>query len=180
VLSRGDAMTNSAAETRELGEQFLKSIDKAHVGAAASKLFFASVGEIVTIFSRSPLHKHYSLADIEWMVAPAVLSGQFYVVEAAHKEHGFRTPIAVVTWAFVSEEVDRRLQIDLTRQIRLKPDEWKSGDIGWIIDLVGVPTGVRQSLAWLKGGPFKERKAKSIVRDSKGQTRVELIEVLAT
>jgi hypothetical protein len=42
------------------------------------------------------------------MVVPAVPSGQFYVVEAAHKEHGFRAPIAVVARAFVSEQVDRR------------------------------------------------------------------------
>jgi hemolysin-activating ACP:hemolysin acyltransferase len=40
------------------------------VGAAASKLFAASVGDMVVVLSRSPSHKHYSLADIEWMVLP--------------------------------------------------------------------------------------------------------------
>jgi len=47
------------------------------------------------VLSRSPSHVHHSFADIEWMVLPT--AGQFYVVEAADKEQGFRAPIAVVT-----------------------------------------------------------------------------------
>ena len=149
--------------------------------AAASKLFAASVGDIVSVFSRSPAHKHYSLADIEWMVLPAVAAGQFYVVEAADKERGFRAPIAVATWAFVSEEVDRRLRGDLSRPIRLRPDEWKSGEIGWIVDLVGAPTGMRQALTWLREGPFKERKAKLVTGagTGTGRARVETLDSLA-
>jgi hemolysin-activating ACP:hemolysin acyltransferase len=170
-LPRGSpraSMDDAASEAQRLGGAFLASLDKAHLGAAASKLFAASIGEIVTVFSRSPAHKHYSLADIEWMVLPAVAAGQFYVVEAADKERGFRAPIAVATWAFVSEEVDRRLRGDLSRPIRLRPDEWKSGEIGWIVDLVGAPAGVGQALAWLKAGPFKQQSAKLVLRDAKG------------
>jgi hemolysin-activating ACP:hemolysin acyltransferase len=157
----------------------LPSLDKTHLGAAASKLFAASVGEIVAVFSRSSAHKHYSLADIEWMILPAVAAGQFYVAEAAHKERGFRAPIAVATWALVSEEVDRRLQGELSRRIRLRPDEWKSGEIGWIVDLVGATAGARQALRWLKAGPFKERSAKLVVRDATGEARVETLERLS-
>jgi hemolysin-activating ACP:hemolysin acyltransferase len=134
--------------------QFLNSIDETQIGAA-SKLLAASIGDIVMTPSRSPAHKHYSLANVEWMVLPAVTTGQFYVVEAAHKEHGFRAQIAFMTWAFVSEEVDQRL----TKQGagpggRLRPDEWKSGGIAWLIDAVGSADGT--GLRWLKGGPFKE------------------------
>jgi hypothetical protein len=90
-------MTDAALSPKERGEQFFKSLDKAQIGAAAMKLFYASVGEIVTIFSRSPAHKHYALADIEWMLLPAIAAGQFYVVEAAHKEHGLRSMIVAMT-----------------------------------------------------------------------------------
>ena len=89
--------------------KILESLDPAQVGAALSKLVAASIGDMIVVLSRSPAHKHYSLADIEWMVLPPVFTGQFYLVEAAHKERGFRAPIAAVTWAFVSEEIDRRL-----------------------------------------------------------------------
>jgi hemolysin-activating ACP:hemolysin acyltransferase len=169
-------VTATEAQSVGLDPQFLKSLDPALVGAAASKLFSASVGDIVVVLSRSPAHKHYSLADIEWMVLPPVAAGQFYVAEAADKQRGFRAPIAVVTWAFVSEEVDQRLQSHLSHRIRLRPDEWKSGDIGWIVDIVGSPAGAREVLAWLKAGPFKKRNAKIALRDAQGQARVDILD----
>lgn len=163
---------------RKLGEQFLKSLDKTHVNAAASKLFAASIGELVTIFSRSPAHKHYSLADIEWMVLPPVASGQFYVVEALHKESGVRVPIAALSWALVSEEVDRRLaEQGPGVRVCLRPDEWKSGDIAWLVDAVGSTEGVRAGLRWLKDGPFKERSLKLVVRGA-DKARVETLDRL--
>ncbi|WP_158818017.1 toxin-activating lysine-acyltransferase [Methylocapsa sp. S129] len=151
--------------------QFLKSLDPALVGAAASKLFAASIGDIVVVLSRSPGHKHYSLADIEWMVLPAA-AGQFYVAEAADKERGFRAPVAVVTWAFVSEEVDQRLESQVGRGQRLRPDEWTSGAIGWLIDAAGSPAGVKVALRWLSEGAFKERALRLAVRDTGGAARV--------
>jgi cytolysin-activating lysine-acyltransferase len=163
---------------QKLGEQLLKSLDKTQVSAAASKLFAASVGELVTIFSRSPAHKHYSFADIEWMVLPPVAAGQFYVVEALHKESGVRAPIATLTWAFVSEEADRRLaEHGPGPRVRLRPDEWKSGDIAWLVDAVGSSEGVKAGLDWLKNGPFKEKTLKLITRVN-GDARVSTLEQL--
>lgn len=172
----------SVAEEASLGldPQFLKSLDPAQVGVAVSKLFAASIGDIVVVLSRSPAHKHYSLADIEWMVLPPVAAGQFYVAEMADKQRGFHAPVAVVTWALVSEEVDRRLQGDVGHRVRLRPDEWRSGEIGWIVDLAGAPAGVRQALAWLEAGPFKERAAKLLVRAANGQARVATLDGLGS
>jgi cytolysin-activating lysine-acyltransferase len=141
-----------------LDPEFLKSLDPAQVGAALSKLFAASIGDVVVVLSRSPAHKHYSLADIEWKVLPPLAAGQFYVAEAADKERGFRAPVAVLTWALVSEEVDRRLsEQGVGRGARLRPDEWQSGEIAWLIDAVGSAEGVTAGLRWLKDGPFRER-----------------------
>lgn len=139
-----------------------------NIGAATSKLIAASIGDIITVFSRSPAHKHFSFADIEWMVLPSVLNGQFYVAEIENKETGFRAPIAVVTWAFVSIEVDRRICDNPSQRIRLRPDEWKSGDTAWIADLVGDPRGIAGAVEWLNADPFKERNANIAVRDATG------------
>ena len=135
----------------------------------------ASIGEIALVLARSPETKHNFLADLEWLVLPAVFNRQFYVVQAASQETGFRAPIAFVTWALVSETVDRRLEADLGQRIRLKPEEWKSGEIAWIVDLVGAPAGVRRALQWLKVRPFRERAAKLVVRDAKGAVRVQVL-----
>jgi hemolysin-activating ACP:hemolysin acyltransferase len=160
--------------------QFLNSLDPFVVGAARSKLVAASIGDIVVVLSRSSAHKHYSLADIEWMVMPPVTTGQFYVVETVDKERGFRAPVAVVTWAFVSEEVDQLLREQATPLPRLRPDEWKNGAIGWLIDAAGDPVGVRTALQWLSAGPFKERPLKIIVRGEGGAAKVATLGALLT
>ena len=171
-------MTAGEAKSVPLDSQSLKSVAPAQIGAAASKLFAASVGDIVIVLSRSTAHKHYSLADIEWMVLSPVTLGQFYVVETSHKDHGFTAPVAFVTWAFVSEEVDRRLEQQTTRPVRLRPDEWKNGHVGWLIDAVGSPAMLRPALQWLKSGLFKERPLKLLRSDESGKTRVETLDDL--
>ncbi len=112
------------------------------------------------------------------MVMPPIFAGQFYVAEAMHKERGLRVPLAAVTWAFVSEEVDARLRETAGQRIRLRPDEWKSGEIGWLIDAVGQAEGLETALQWLKVGPFKERPLNLIARDKQGAVAVSTLDVL--
>jgi hemolysin-activating ACP:hemolysin acyltransferase len=157
---------------------FLESLDPAQFGAAFSKLFAASIGDMVIVLSRSSAHKHHSFADIEWMVMPPVSAGQFYIVEAMDKTHGFRAPIAAVTWALVSEEVDRLLQDQAGPPRRLRPDQWNSGTIGWLIDAAGDASGVHNALQWLAAGPFKERPLKMTVRGASGTARVTTLGAL--
>lgn len=171
-------MTGANANLHELGKQFLGSLDETQRNAAASRLFAASVGDMVVVLSRSPAHKHYSLADIEWMVMPPVAAGQFYVVEAAHKEHGFRVPLAAVTWALMLDEVDARLRQRAGQPVRLRPDEWKSGEIGWLIDAVGNGKALDAALQWLKNGPFKERPLNLVTRSGQGAVAVSTLEAL--
>jgi len=178
ISPRPPGMSNEEPRDVRLDpRKFLESVDPARVGAALSKLFAASIGDVVVVLSRSPAHKHYSLADIEWMVMPPLAAGQFYVVEAADKKRGFRAPVAVMTWALVSEEVDARLQEAAGQRVRLRPDEWKSGDIAWLIDAVGSAEGVKAGLRWLKEGPFKEKPLKMILRGPE-TSRVETLDDL--
>ena len=169
--------TGESAGSRSEPAPF-KGFDRTHFGAAASKLIAASVGDIAVVLSRSPAHKHYSLADIEWMILPPVLNGQYYVAEAANAETGFRAPIAVATWAFVSHEVDHRLSAGSAPRGRLRPDEWKSGEIAWIVDLAGNPRGVMGALQWLKSGPFKDKDAKLSAPGGDGRTGVAMLHAL--
>ncbi len=155
-----------------------KGFDRTHLGAAASKLVAASVGDIAVVFARSAAHKHHSLADIEWMILPPVTTGQFYVAEAMDADTGFRAPVAVATWAFVSEEIDRRLSAKSTPHVRLRPDEWKSGEIAWIIDLAGNPRGITGALQWLKSGPLKDKDAKLLAPGEAGRMRVDTLDTL--
>jgi len=155
------------------------SFSKEAIGAATSKLISASIGDIAVVFSRSAKHKHYSLSDLEWLVMPAVFSGQFFITEAGNAETGHRAPVAVVTWARVSVEVDQRLTDNLGQPTRLRPEDWSSGDIHWLIDAVGDPGVVVASLASLLDGPFKNRDVKVVSADALSAPRIEMLRELA-
>lgn len=149
---------------------------KKRIGAAVSKMISAAVGEIAIVMSRAPSHKHYALADIEWMVLPAVLSGQFYVAEATRQEDGSRVPVAAITWATVSEDVDARLTThDGPLPARLRPEEWTSGETPWIIDMIGDPCGLDVALKQLFAGPWKEAQPKLSVRGVEGVRQAKIV-----
>ncbi len=148
------------------------NLSKEQIAATVSKLIAAAIGEAVIVLSRAPTHKHFALADIEWMVLPPVLSGQAFIAEVTNKDNGTRVPVALITWARVSAEVDRKLTEGIGRPMRLRPDEWTSGDIVWIIDAIGDPRVVTGSLGGLLQGPLKERDAKLVMRDQGGVIKI--------
>ena len=172
--------TAEVAETglAERAAELLKGLDKTYVGAAMSKLISASVGDMIVVMSRAPAYKFHTLADIEWLVLPAVLSGQFYVAEMAHAEHGLRAPVGCVTWASVSDAVAARLAEGSGPSTRLKPDDWTSGPHLWLIDAVGEPRVVAEALAMLVETRFKEQPVRMVVRDAGGGMRVETVQAV--
>ncbi|WP_298916504.1 toxin-activating lysine-acyltransferase [uncultured Algimonas sp.] len=95
------------------------------------------LGEITWLMTQSSTHKGLFLSDLEWMVMPPVLLEQFRIF------YGPESPAAVAFWARVSEETDQRLR--KTQSVRLRADEWKGGDIPWLIELV-APFGAEEEI----------------------------------
>jgi len=126
IVSNDDVTDNKSADDPSLKEGFMKS-----------KMTAASFGEMVSLLMRSAHYKHYSLADLEWLLLPPIMNNQFLVVEARSKENGASVPVGLALWASVSEEVDKRLSENLDRPIKLRPDEWQSGEINWLVDMMG-------------------------------------------
>jgi hemolysin-activating ACP:hemolysin acyltransferase len=145
--------------------------------AIIAKQIAASFGEIVTLMMRSPADRKHSLEDLEWMVAPALMTGQFAVADAQAKDNGSVMPIGAVMWAFVSEDVDRRLTANIEQPLRLEPKEWRSGQIPWIISAIGEPKVVGGLLQQLTKTIFKDRPAKMRARGTDGKTFVGRLEI---
>jgi cytolysin-activating lysine-acyltransferase len=126
-------------------------------------------GQIVTILMRSPEHRYIPLADLEWLVLPGVLSGQCRVAQA--QVSGTAVLVGVALWASVSAAVDQRLS-DLSVPLRLQPDEWRSGDIPWLMELV-ADTRTRQALLKHLGeSVFRGRGIKMRVRGADGKAQI--------
>lgn len=56
--------------------------------AMLSKALMAALGQIVTVLMRTAEHRAKPLTDLEWLAIPAVMTGQFAVVEAQSKANG--------------------------------------------------------------------------------------------
>jgi hemolysin-activating ACP:hemolysin acyltransferase len=130
--------------------------------------------QIIGVLMRSEHYKHYTLGDLEWLVIPPMLAGQYRIGEAKPKTGG-SIPVAVVLWASVSADVDKRLQQIGREPIRLRPDEWTSGDILWLVHAAGEPRFVRPVLKQLSETAFKGRQVKLRGVGKDGKPAVQLL-----
>jgi cytolysin-activating lysine-acyltransferase len=125
------------------------------------------LGQIVSLLGQSPSHKHVFLADLEWLVLPALIGRQVRVWRR-NTERGV-LPVAYASWAMVSAEVDQRLS---QGQIKLKPSEWRSGNIPWLIDLVAPYGGGDAALQELADQVVPGGEMKTLVPNSGGGVSV--------
>jgi cytolysin-activating lysine-acyltransferase len=152
------------------------SAEEAKKRALAAKQVAAAFGEFVMLMMRSPNERHHTLTDLEWLIVPGLINRQYALAEAQSKETGMVSPVGGVLWAFVSEEVDKRLS-DLSTPLRLKPSEWRSGDIPWIVSAHGDNRVLAGLIQQLTTTLFKDRKPKMRVRGRDGKLTVGHLEV---
>jgi cytolysin-activating lysine-acyltransferase len=87
----------------------------------------AALGQVVWLMMNTPAFRHMFLADLEWMVLPPILLGQFRIMYDGGK------PVAFAAWGYLSEEAEARLQ---QPNPRLQPNDWKSGDRLWLVSVI--------------------------------------------
>ncbi len=125
------------------------------------------LGEITWIFSQSKTHRHFSIGDLEWMVMPALALEQYRVFR------GDKTPVGVAIWAHLNEEAEAKLEAGIGK---LRPDEWKSGDRLWLVDVIApfaTPENKQMEamLADLIKGPFEGKRFKFHVTNAETGVR---------
>jgi cytolysin-activating lysine-acyltransferase len=141
----------SSAGTQDGTSEEANAALKRDVPDATDKTVASVLGEIVWLMSQSPAHKQFLIGDLEWLVMPPVLLRQFRMFYHEGK------PAAVVLYAFVSEDVERRIEAGAPSML---PDEWKSGERAWIVQVV-APFGNAEAFSEeacktvLKGRPVK-------------------------
>ena len=153
------------------------SPEEARKRAILAKQAAAALGEIVSLLIRSPSEKHHALSDLEWMVMPAIVTGQYAVADAQSKQTGSVMPVGAVLWAFVSPEIDKQLSDTAGQPPRLKPQDWRSGDIAWIVMSIGDPKILGGLLQNLAKSVFKDRPAKMRAKGPDGKIMVGRIEL---
>ncbi|NOT72006.1 MAG: toxin-activating lysine-acyltransferase [Hyphomicrobium sp.] len=148
--------------------------EQARKHAAISKRLEVSLGQFVVLMMRSPHYRHHTLGDLEWLVTPPVLAGQFAIAEAQSKDNGFTAPVAAVTWARVSPEVTAKLTASIEKPFRLRPDEWKSGDYIWVIDAHGDAKVITSMLQRMAENEWKGQQVRVRIAGKDGKPEIKL------
>jgi cytolysin-activating lysine-acyltransferase len=113
----------------------------------AAKTVSQVLGEITWLMTQSPRHKAMTLADLEWLVMPAILLKQFRMFYKGEQ------PVGVVLWALTDDIVAKRID---TGNTRLTPAEWKSGTMMRIVDVV-APFGGEAEMRGQFGGESNDK-----------------------
>ena len=168
AIQGGQAVAN-AEQPKELDPAVKEKIIE------RSKQLETMLGKIVGLLMRSQNYRNYKLADLEWLILPALASNQISLAQAQKQESGQPIPIGLATWAKVSEEVDKKLSENLENPIRLQPNEWRSGEIYWLIDAVGTPAVVQGLIKGLRQSALKDKTFKMRVITKDGQRTVRTV-----
>ncbi len=144
--------------------------------AMMAKMVAASFGEVVTLMMRTPRYRKMPIEALEASAAAPVALGQVAIAEAQSKANGATMPVAAVLWAKVSPEVDRRLSDTQNETTALAVNEWRSGDIPWIIEAIGERKALGTLLHQLMGTAFKSTPPKMRTTGADGRPTVGRLE----
>ena len=74
------------------------------------------------------------------MVLEPLIRDRIAIARPSREEPGLLTDIAgFAIWASVSEEVDAKIREQIkagTFPLRLKPEDWQSGSVNWLLDVI--------------------------------------------
>lgn len=97
-------------------------------------------GKAVMAMMMVPRYRAQNLADLQHLVLDPMLQDRLAFAYPGKTEEQPKTEMAgFAIWASVSEEVDSRIRDQLTAgvfPIRLKTEDWNSGNINWLLDVI--------------------------------------------
>ncbi len=147
-----------------------------------------SFANIVAVLMRDTGFKNLKLADLEWLVLPPVMSGQWRLAHSKAdqlpgqpapdkaSQGSMLVPVAVALWASVSAEIDKRLSESLDKPLQLRPQEWSTGEHLWLVAIAGDRRALPAFLKQLAISDFKGKTVKMRVNGPDGKVVIKTLE----
>ena len=130
----GSGAGTAAAAAPQLDPEVMKQI------AALRSHVRESFGKVAMAMMMLPRYRHQTLADLQHLVLDPLIRDRVAIAQPADAAQPDRSDIAgVAIWASVSEEVDARIREQIRAgvfPVRLKSEEWNSGTINWLLDVI--------------------------------------------
>ncbi len=98
-----------------------------------------SFGKVAMAMMMMPRYRHQTLADLQHLVLEPLMRDRVAIAQRASDQPVAEDIAGVAIWASVSEECDARIRDQIkggTWPLRLKADDWNSGQINWLIDVI--------------------------------------------
>jgi cytolysin-activating lysine-acyltransferase len=99
-----------------------------------------SFGKAVMALMMLPRYRNQTLADLQHLVLEPLMRDRVAIAYPGGEKAGPLADMAgLAIWASVSEEADARIREQIqagTFPVRLKAEDWNSGDINWLLDVV--------------------------------------------
>ena len=120
--------------------------------AALRSTLRENFGKAVMAMMMVPRYKAQSLGDLQHIILDPMIADRIAIAYADKQDGPLQADMAgFAIWASVSEEVDKKIREQIANgvfPVRLKSDEWNSGKINWLLDVVaGNSTTVTSVIA---------------------------------
>ena len=141
-MKDADAATLHAADQPAAEPQLDPGIVKkiAAVRAHVREAF----GKTVMAMMMLPRYRNQTLGDLQHLVLEPLIRDRVAIAHRGEADDARAADVAgLAIWASVSDEVDARIREQIkagTFPVRLRPDDWASGDVNWLLDVI-APDG---------------------------------------
>jgi cytolysin-activating lysine-acyltransferase len=135
-IDGGAAAEPAAAKDRALDPAVLAQI------AAFKARIQASIGEVVLAMMNLPRYRHQTLADVMHLVVEPMTRDRIAIAKTGAEAGGegkVEETAGIAIWASVSDAVDAKIREQIQARVfplRLKAEDWNSGDTTWLLDVI--------------------------------------------
>jgi hemolysin-activating ACP:hemolysin acyltransferase len=155
--SNGNGGTGPAAQAQDEGARQAEAAPAAESGAAAPQAdpeiakkvaqlrlqVRESFGKVVMAMMMLPRYRHQTVADLQHLVLEPLIRDRIAVAHSGQADPELSDIAGLAIWASVSEEVDAQIREQVRAgvfPVRLKADDWASGSINWLLDVIAPDT----------------------------------------
>jgi len=145
--------------------------------------FGQTFSQVIAVLMRDQNFRNMRIADLEWLVLPPIMAGQFRLAHMPApprpgekprpaEKGGVLVPVAVALWARVSPQIDKGLSENLDKPVRLTPT---SGPRAKSPGVAGDRRAIPKFLEQLKEKEFKGQEVKMRANAGDGKVVVKTL-----
>lgn len=98
-----------------------------------------SFGKVVMSMMMLPRYRHQTIGDLQHLVLEPLIRDRVAIAQRSGEGLQAQDIAGVAIWASVSDEADARLREQIKGGVwplRLKAEDWNSGDNNWLLDVI--------------------------------------------